>query len=400
MLRVNTVASAVLVVVACGDAPTDSIRSEITEVGDTTVVTTRGAPVAVRIDSVGVIWRSPELENPRALLAAGDRLVVADPTRLHILSAAGERVRSVGRAGAGPGEFGSIAALGLLGPDTVAVHDVRHQRISFFTPAGEYIGLVRVTPSPPYVNPEGSLFVAHRGGVVSLWGENIHTDRPTRTALLWRDLAADTVVVLARWDGERYEEHAGRLIAPDRLFGPRVIAALTPDGHAAVGDGVEYCVHVRPLAGGVFRRACRTRAPVPIGDAVRDPDLSRIEDESRREALASIVREQEIGDRLPSFDRLLFDGDGRLWVRTLGPESADLHPYLLRDMPEREPAYRTWDVFDAVGRLTGAVEVPSSFEPQAVASGRMIGFLELPSGEITIGAVPVPLAEATRDSGR
>lgn len=206
MIRANVVALIALVLAACGSAPgTDEIRSEITKLGDTTMVTTRGEPTPVPIDDVGVIWQSPELENPRALLAAkDDRLIVGDPTRLHILTLSGDHVASVGRAGAGPGEFGSIVALGRLGPDTVAVHDVRHQRISFFTPTGEYLGATRVTPTRPYVNPEGPALAAFRGGMVSLWRENIHSNRPTRMALVWRDLTADTAAVLARWDGERY----------------------------------------------------------------------------------------------------------------------------------------------------------------------------------------------------
>lgn len=400
MVRANVLAVIALVLAACGNAPgTDEIRSEITEQGDTTTVTTRGEPAPVPIDDVRVIWRSPELENPRALLAASDgRLIVGDPTRLHILTLSGDHVGSVGRAGAGPGEFGSIVALGRLGADTVAVHDVRHQRISFFTPTGEYLGATRVTPMPPYVNPEGPALAALRGGMISLWRENIHSDRPTRTALVWRDLRADTAAVLARWDGERYVDYGGRMFAPPRLFGPRVIAALASDGHVAVGDGMEYCVGVRSLADGTFRKACRVRTPVPVGEGVRDPDLSRIEDEGRREALANIMREQEIGDHLPSFDRLLFDEQGRLWIRTLGPGLAEVHPYL-RDTPDLEPDYRTWDVFDTIGHLVGVVEVPSNFEPQAVASGRIFGFLEMATGEITIGVAAVPMLQR-EDIGR
>lgn len=183
------------------------------------------------------------------------------------------------------------------------------------------------------------------------------------------------------------------MFAPPRLFGPRVIAALASDGHVAVGDGIEYCARVRSLADGTFREACRIRAPVLVGDGVRDPDLSRIEDEGRREALANVIQKQEIGDHLPSFDRLLFDEEGRLWIRTLGPELADVHPYLRRDMPDLEPDYRSWDVFDTIGHLVGTVEVPSNFEPQAVALGRIFGFLEMATGEITIGVAAVPMLQ-------
>jgi hypothetical protein len=232
-----------------------------------------------------------------------------------------------------------------------------------------------------------------RNGVISLWTENVHTDRPTRTALLWRDLAADTTAVLGSWDGQRWVDYGGRMLAPSLLFGPRVIAALAPDGRFAVGDGVEYCVRLWSVAEGTFRMACREHAPVPIGAGIRSHDLSRIEDEARRESLAGVVRGQEIADHLASFDRLLFDDDGHLWVRTLGPELADVHPYLRSSMLEREPAYRTWDVFDPVGRFVGGVAVPSNFRPQSIESGYIYGFLELATGEITIGRAAVPLLQ-------
>jgi hypothetical protein len=375
-----------LVVVGCSYAPgANEVRSEITSAGDTVVVTSTGNPTPVRIDSVEVFWRSPELENPGALVSIGGRLIVADPTRLHILTVAGEYIGSTGREGAGPREFGSITALGRFGPDTVAVHDVRNQRISFYTPAVEYVGSAPVTPAPPFVNPEGSDLIPLRGGVVSLWRENIHSDRPTLTALAWRDLEADTATFLAEWEGEQWTDFGGRMFAPGKLFGPRVVAALAPDGRVAVGNGLDYCVRLRSLTDDGVRKACRVRAPVPVGDGIRDPDMSRLEDGPRREALANVVSGQEIGEHLPSFDLLRFDEGGRLWVRTLGPELADVHPYLRRVMPEREPAHRTWEVFDADGRLVGAVEISSNFEPQVITSGHILGFVELPSGEIALG---------------
>jgi hypothetical protein len=52
-------------------------------------------------------------------------------------------------------------------------------------------------------------------------------------------------------------------------------------------------------------------------------------------------------------------------------------------------------VFDQAGRLVGAVKVPSNFEPHAAAAGRVFGFLEMATGEITIGAATVPMLEQT-----
>lgn len=404
MLRTNHCVWVAVLLAACGNAPIiDEIISEVTVVADTTVVTTRGEPVPVRIESVEVLWQSAELENPRDLLATGGRLIVGDPTRLHILTESGEHIHSVGREGAGPGEFGSVTALGHIGQDTIAVHDSWNQRLSYFTLAGEYLGSLRVTPSPPYVNPvQGGRILALSGGVASMWSENIHSDRPTRTALVWHDLSADTLAVFARWDGERWVDFGGRMFAPAQLFGPRVISAIATDARVAVGDGVGYCIAIHSLVDDTLSKVCRNRAPVPVGKGIRDPDLRRIEDASRRRVYEAVVRGQEIGEYLPSFDRLLFDQEGRLWVRTIGPESAGLHPYLSASFPEDQPTHRMWEVFSTTGHLVGTVEIPSEFNPRAIVAGRIYGFLELPTGEIAIGSADMPVAQAgpaARDDG-
>lgn len=390
MFRARIATAVVLGLAACvNGSDSGELRSETTEAGDTITVTTRGEPVPTRIDIVEVVWQSPELENPRALIAMGDKLVIADPRRLHILSTDGEHVQVVGRRGEGPGEFGWITGLSNIGRDTVAALDAGNQRVSYFTILGEYLESVRITAAAPWVNAEGPAFAMLDGGAAVLWSELVHTDRPTRTALVWHDLSADTATVLATWNGEQYVDYGG-MFAPARLFGPRVIAALAADGRLAVGDGVEFCVRFHTWRENTILKACRDRQRVPVGSGIRNPDLSVVEDERRAEALRAIFREQETGELMPSFDRLLFGPEGQLWVRTIGAESADVHPYLRVDMPEREPEYRTWDVFDENGNLTGAVDLPSKFSPQAATAGRIFGFLELASGEVVIGAVAVP----------
>lgn len=367
----------------------DTPRSDTTRIGDTLVVTTRGEAGRTRIDGVQVVWQSDELENPQAMLALPDRLIVADPTRVHILSERGEHLRTVGREGEGPGEFRSIAMLGMAGGDTVAVHDVRVQRISLLTRDGDLLREVRAAPQVPFVNPvEGNALLVRGTGALSFWEENVHTDRPTRTALLWRDLAGDTVAVLGTWDGIKWAM-AGDFIVHDPLFGPQALVAMAADGTIAVGDGVDYCIGIHARDATVLRKICRTTEPVPVGAAIRDPDLSRVDSETRRQALERLVRSQRIAPNLPSFDRLLFDRRGRLWVRTVPRSLAEIHPYLLRDHPERQPTHRAWDVFDESGRLVRTVELPSTFTPQAITASEILGFVELETGEIAIGRAEI-----------
>ena len=88
---------------------------------------------------------------------------------------------------------------------------------------------------------------------------------------------------------------------------------------------------------------------------------------------------------------MLFDEEGRLLVRTLGEELSNLHPFLLEDAPELRPSFRAWDVFDELGRFFTTIEIPSNFDPHVIQSGRIYGFVELPTGEIAVGVVTVAL---------
>lgn len=379
---------------ACGSAPADGdeLRSEVSRVGDTTIVVNHGEPTHTRGDNVRVVWRSPELIYPHTLLLLEDRLIVGDEKRIHILSLEGELLRTVGREGHGPREFEYVAELAQFGTDTLAVHDAENQRISFFTPNGDFLGVARYEPLLPYGNPVNGYLPATavrrglvrlRDGVLSFWRERIPWTRPTRTALVWHDIRADTAVALESWEGERWFRAGGRWAATTEVFPPFVIAALSPDGHLAVGDGIEYCVTMHVVMQRAFRRVCRDRAPAPVGEGIRHPDVSR----SAR--LAALVREQRIPEHLPHFDRLLFDDAGRLWVRTLGEEMSNLRPDPALDAVGLRPRYRTWDVFDETGRLVKTVEIPSHFEPQVIQAREMYGFVELPMGEVAVGVLAV-----------
>ena len=226
--------------------------------------------------------------------------------------------------------------------------------------------------------------------------ERFNWTGPTRTALVWHDLQADTAAVLESWNYERWFRAGGRYPAPVNLFEPYVIAAFAPDGRLAVGNGVEYCITVQVVLQGGFRRICRDRTPVPVGAGIRNPDLRWLRSDIRQ-IRAVQVREQEVSEYLPHFDRMLFDEEGRLWVRTLGEELSNVHPYLLEDVylledaPEFRPSFRAWDVFDELGQLLATIEIPSNFEPHVIQSGRIYGFVELPTGEIAVGVVTITM---------
>jgi hypothetical protein len=101
---------------------------------------------------------------------------------VRVFDAQGKKLRTIGRQGAGPGEFQSPIRMGLM-HDTLWVHDTRNARISWFRPDGTLLfdtptrvsvtvdvgvrpGIVRVSPYEP--RPDG--FIASALGISAMPG--------------------------------------------------------------------------------------------------------------------------------------------------------------------------------------------------------------------------------------
>lgn len=361
--------------------------------GDTTVYTSAGVPDTVTVDSVTTVWQSDSLDQPTSMVLDGDRLVVGDRTRVHILTLAGGRATkalTVGRQGDGPGEYRFIYAVGTFGPDTVAVYDAAALRLTWLSPGGKLLGSARVTPHGSYVNPglEPQL-VPWRGGFLVGATANVTLGAPVVHALVWTDVEADSSTVVQTWTTPAFVDLGTHIMGPRMMFGPQSLAALSPGPMLASGDGLAYCVTLTDLTGKAPpRRLCRERPRTPVGDGIRHPDLTVLKKGSIQLRIAeSVVAHEEVPDLLPSYDRLRLGSSGELWVRTMGPEVADQLPIIARARPDLGPKRRFWDVFDTHdGRLIHTLSIPASFDPRVVTADRVYGFSKLPTGEIVIGA--------------
>jgi hypothetical protein len=133
-------------------------------------------------------------------------------------------------------------------------------------------------------------------------------------------------------------------------------------------------------------RVCRDRPRVPLGGGVRGASIAGLDIDPRFvESYARAVEDQELGDAYPSYDRLAFGEDGRLWVRTVGGDAPDVHPTLLGVTPDVPPWPRRWEAYGIDGRPAGAVVLPPDFDPRIFTETAAYGFLELPTGEVAVG---------------
>jgi len=95
--------------------------------------------------SIGVVSGegSHELSDVTGAIRLPDgRIVVGNggTEELRFFAADGEHLFSTGGEGEGPGEFRSIDFIGLIGDDSLVVHDARIKRLSLFDVSGRFLG--------------------------------------------------------------------------------------------------------------------------------------------------------------------------------------------------------------------------------------------------------------------
>lgn len=390
---------------ACAETPAGAPEVTVARalVGDTTVVTSRteAEPVPVPVDSIEVLWRDSAVENPLTLAALGDdRVVVADRQRIHVISRGGRHLRSFGRTGEGPGEFGapgllarSPTSIGVVGDSLILAFDNVLSRLTWFDTLGvvratrrfEHYPLFRIVHAPRlFPDAESFLYVAHFNGVRE-------SGEPDRGGVFRYAFEVDSAALVVEFTGSTYEVSdgtSGPIAVVSDLFGPELRAAVGPDGRFAHGDGVEYCLDVERMDAPSPARYCRTRPRLPAPSSLTDPDLGALTaeygaDASRVERMRPFVEAARHGEHLPSLDSLVFGDEGDLWVRVYD-EYRLHHPYLFAAIAELVPEYYRWDRFDEEGVYRESVRFPRTFRPSVFLSREALGVIELPTGELAI----------------
>lgn len=274
--------------------------------------------------------------GPRGLLAWSEGRVLAPQVR-----EGRGRVRSVGRAGSGPGEFESLGRMGWLG-DTLWVSDFRTARVQFFSDTGAYLRGVRTPPRVIWTpRPDGSLVGVEPATVAPM---------PIPYAVLSfqpGSAAPDTIHRFPRVEPSPVLVPVGDRVSPNpHPFLPRTVFAQNPSGSrfcAALpesGPGTRLqCVDDR---GRVVFDQILTLAPRPLTDVVYDSVIKVFS--ATPERTPEMMRDRISRPRnLPTVIELLVQDDGEMW---LGRAS-------------RYEAQARWSRLDAAGRARSDVVLPT-----------------------------------------
>ncbi len=320
-------------------------------------------------------------------------LLVADGqvNELRAFDAQGQYLRTLGRAGGGPGEFKGLEDLYLLPGDTVAAFDYMSARLSFFAPTGAFargVGLGRLEknlpPRPLGVFSDGSLLVAPMYNPVFT-----NSPKPSRdTVPLARFSAAGAqAALLGRVPGEETVTLAsggsnGFATRSSVPFGLATSFAVHGD-RLLVGDAAKYELVERRPDGAVVRLIRRAGEPEAVTEADRAAYL-----EKRRNAISQSDRFREAEERMIKslpfpprkghFAGLRMDAEGNAWV--------ERHPAPGGDTP--------WDVFDAEGRLLGTVTTPAGLRVTQIGADFVVGVWkdELDVAHVRVHRIAKPAA--------
>lgn len=364
-----------LVAIACdrGGASSDTsdvVRSVITPAAD---AEWRTAPTPrIRIGGTDADTGAYELEvvvGAHLLPDGGLVLANSGSSELRWYDSTGRFERAIGRQGEGPAEFRLLISLWAMQEDSIAVSDATLDRISVFTPRGEFVRTLKLerTRDLPHPNPLGHLPDGTILGV-SGSGRNLDADpvgkiihSETRLARFAADGNFLNEILRFR-DTDRYVvSRRGSLRAPFVPFAPDPSYAIW-GSNVLWTSGREFLIEERDGSGRLLHRIS---ADIPVekltsehrAEFAKEMRLG-VHTEQDRVPTERYLADAPYPENLPVISRILPTKEGMLWVQSHSPDSV---------------GNRRWWVLDRTGHWIGYASTPRGLRVLEVTDDRLLG---------------------------
>ena len=266
----------------------------------------------------------------------------AQASEIAVFAPDGKHVRTIGRSGAGPGEFGDLYSLAWMG-DTLAALDPGAARISLLSRSGDWIGQI---PHEPITGPDIRLHSVGRE-VYSFAVRPGPENKLVRVYLRYTGSRIDTLpypeqrlhgspsTILCRHPAR------GGLTFFTNPFVPRVFQSPAPGNRVALVSSGAYRVDIVGSGGDTTMVIEKQHQPAPITDAEWEKATSPYREWA---ATAGGAKCEPVEFTRPSgkpaLRTIFFDDAERMWVEVVTTEG------------------HSFDVFDARGVHLGHLRSP------------------------------------------
>jgi len=366
---------------ACSKPPAaDTTVSDSAGVQIVTSATPRSAAPWYRVDSVPLLDLGAS-GNPAdefsgtiiALMLRDGRIAVANQgsSEIRFFDPSGQRVRTVGRKGSGPGEFERIAAFEMGAADSLLIFDQATRRLSVMAPGGEVVrsGFVRLgsgTEATAMVGAmaDGRIVVKATGS-----GESMTKSGLVRDSTELQVIGPDgSTAAVGRFPGReallQVETRGGEVVSANVAMMPfgRATRFAVSDTLIVVAPSDRYEFDLYSAGGRLIRRVRRAGAPEAVTPADLAAQLAAVDlpNEDAKARYRAFLDLAPMPATKPAYDLVVPGANGEWWFRNY------LEPYQ-RTRPGR------WTVFDRDGVWLTTVELPVGFEPTWIGSDRMLG---------------------------
>ena len=297
-------------------------------------------------------------------------VVNAGSREVRIYDAQGTFVRSLGRPGEGPEEFG-MPVLGGAVDDTLVVVDRAHHRISMVHPDVGFVRLARVDDDVGgYLNPSGTFGNGQVvfGGAFDMRRIGELKDGMNRAHTFYRSCNPDGSMA-ADFGNKSGAEFFIRSLEGR---GPESRPALFPFGKMPLatvssnyfyfGSGDRYEIEGYDPLGKLVRLVRLERQATPVTEEDRsryiEDTVSEVEDENETRRIRQNLSTLPVPDVFPPYAGLATDALGHLWVQ---------------DYPRPGDEIPVWTIFDSRGVLSGRVTIPDNVSILEIGEDYLLG---------------------------
>lgn len=364
-----------IVFVGCDAADTRSRDAEADSAGITIITNQPPYPAWQLADSplvrVGVREGDApyQLHDVRFAARLSDgRIMVVDGGSQEVrwYSSAGTHRSTLGRRGAGPGEFGNIRSAVVTRGDSVVIMDLGNQRLVWISPEEAVVrehvvsGFGTSDKRVLGVAMDGRVRIANYRYTYNVARPGFNPTRDSLVLLLYSTAGVDSV---ARIPGDEtstwVQFDSGR---PSRMmqwglgYGYPTLTGANQE-HFIVAHGEHAQVEMLDSSGAITRILRRAElGPTPVTPADRDQFVRYWVEDARRRGVRDVT-EVEQGRRdemqalsenhsVPAFDRLLVDAEGRVWLRDYAP------------VWWTGPV-QLWTIYDSLGHVLARASIPT-----------------------------------------